>query len=284
MTLVVAERVHWGVRILSDTAVSNREAVRAESIPGVLKAVVLSARTCIAFAGRIHGGYDVIRRIARESRPAPSLKEIAGQLLEHNRETGDATEFILAHEEHLLKIGDGKIYQGSNRYWVGEADAASSWQRCRDGWRSAAAGTSGDALKDEGNNGFVVSELAFLDVLEDSQHPSVRGLPFVVERARDGHRYRSGIGMTTSQAIGPEDTILLESGGPESGGFSYTYVVTKQAGLPIVAVYFPPGRVGFVYNPLESDDALTYRAGSLRDFITVVSDKYGVELWGMHVT
>jgi hypothetical protein len=202
--------------------------------------------------------------------------EVAGALLEHNIETGDATEFILAHDENLLKIGQSKIYEGSKRYWVGEADAASQWHRRRD-----------HVLKctdEDANEGFAASMVAFLQVLDDSEYPSVRGLHFLVVRAKDGYRYERGIHVTSPRAIAPGETVLAASGGPEGGGLSYSYLVTKQAGLPVVAVYFPPGRIGFLYMPLESDDALRYRADTLRDFVIAVSDSHGIELSGMYVT
>jgi hypothetical protein len=62
MTLVVAHRTPYGVRLCSDMRVIDRGATRPPSyLNAILKAVILHPRLCVAFAGSVPLALGAIR-------------------------------------------------------------------------------------------------------------------------------------------------------------------------------------------------------------------------------
>lgn len=63
MTLVVANRVARGIRLVGDSKITDRDAILRAEPNGALKIVILEPRMCVAFSGGVNRCLDAIRRL-----------------------------------------------------------------------------------------------------------------------------------------------------------------------------------------------------------------------------
>jgi len=272
MTLVYAERTGLQVRLWADTAVTNREAAHSNIIPGVLKAVVLSRQIVVSFAGSVTGCIDVIRSIRNAGRDQISLDVALDRLCSHTAHHPKDAEFLVLDRERIYRITSGKCISGGDAYWIGDPEAASQFLTLRQA-RLAKESAQADT--------FHANQDSFHMVVEHPQFPSVSGLSMLVVRARDGYIYERGIHVVGAQPIPAGATILVGDEGPEIGGYSHTFLVPVEPGHPFAAVYFPPGRTGFLYKPLDTDEPSQVSDIGWKEFTTKVEAECGIAFHGL---
>ena len=130
---------------------------------------------------------------------------------------------------------------------------------------------------------FTVNVGAFHQLIDDLEFGSVGGLCFLVVRSRAGYIYERGIHVTGSQPIPPGGVAKVESGGPEIGGYSYSFVVPVEAGIACAGVYFPPGKAGILYCPLKNDDPVRIANISWNPFLDRAQTYCGIAFHGLYV-
>jgi len=272
MTLVYAERTGLQVRLWADTAVTNREAAHINIIPGVLKTVILGRQFVVSFAGSVSGCLDVIRRIRNSGRDQISVDVTLDRLCSHTAHHPKDAEFLVLNHEKIYRITNGNCISGGDAYWIGDPEAASQFLTLR---KASLAKEPAHA------DTFHANHPSFGMVVDDPQFPNVGGLCTLVVRARDGYIYERGIHVVGAQPIPPGATILVGDEGPAIGGYAHTFLVPAEPGHPFAAVYFPPGRTGFLYRPLDTDEPSQVSDIGWYDFIAMVEAECGIAFHGL---
>lgn len=269
MTLVYAEKTGLQIGVWSDTPVTNREAVKQSTVPGILKSIVLSPEVCVSFAGSVTGCLDTIRRVVGAQNKVLNLDELLAGLIEYNRQHPDNSAFLVAHQAEIFRITEGKCLTGGAQYWIGDSVAASEFLNTR------------EKLLCAGPNPLCYG-IAFRKLLDNSEFDTVGGLLFVVQGGAGCYTYEQVRHVTGSTSIPSDTTVRVESGGPAIGGYSYSLAVPKEPGTPCAGVYFPPGRVGHLYRPLEADEPIEVADVSWDVFLQRAEDQCGVVFHGQY--
>jgi hypothetical protein len=264
LTLVYAEKEGLQVRIWSDTKVSSKDATRPEIIPGRLKIVVCNPDLAIAFADSVTGCLDIIRKIGRGQ---TNIELLLSDLLKHNSEFPDDSQFIVAYKDSIFKISNGELLENLDRCFIGDNDSASAFLKLR-----------------RQDISFEATCIAFQKVIKDTNYPLVDGLPYLVVRDSNGkYFYERGLGVTNPNPILPGQVVLVDSGGVEDGGYSYTFVTPKISGIGLAAVFFPPANLGYLYAPLDSDLPIFFGDVTLDEFKGILNKNTGVEFVSLNI-
>lgn len=266
MTLVVGMKMAGCLHILSDTRISHPDVTQVEEIPGRLKIIIVHARLCIAYAGAADYAIDTIRDAARAS--AMSAVKAAQALREANVASGNAIEFLVGSiepEATLLTIRAGRISEVDAEDCIGDTDSAAAYRRAKNG-----SGSLSDCLR------------AFSGVIANPALPCVGGLLVRAMSTTLGFIYADeATAYYPSQAIPSGVETPLRFGGPAEGGFAYTLLVPRIPGVPVVAVHFYQGRLGYVYAPLSTDRPVPIRDVDHESLRMEVLRRFGVELQGL---
>jgi hypothetical protein len=132
MTIVIARQ--WGDRIIinSDTMVSDRNAARPNIIPGQLKAIVLTPKLSVAYAGRSGKALDTIRKVREAAREGADLRDMLDSLQEATGADSEPVEFLVGSHYQaptLYKVWEGRVSTGANWYSIGDHCAADAVMR-----------------------------------------------------------------------------------------------------------------------------------------------------------
>src|SRR5439155_14340331 len=99
VTLVVAHRISYGVRLCADMRVTDpsTSALVPGYQSGVLKAVIVHPQVCVAFAGEpVPAALDAIRGLNVAPGSEVDAARIGELLLESHRRAGAKIDFLLA--------------------------------------------------------------------------------------------------------------------------------------------------------------------------------------------
>jgi hypothetical protein len=83
--------------------------------------------------------------------------------------------------------------------------------------------------------------------------------------------------------ISPGPTSLLAATGADQGGYNYTVLTPSRPGIGAVGTYVLQGRFGWLFHPLELDEAVCYADCSCDEFIQHVRDEYSIDLDGLRL-
>lgn len=273
MTLVYAEKTGLQIRVWSDTAVTNREAARRSTVPGILKSMVLSPEVCVSFAGSVTGCLDKIRRVVGAKKEILNFDEILQGLIQHNRQFQDDSAFLVAHQAKIFRIMKGNCHEVEVGSWIGDPEAADEFLKTRGKLLQSGPSDPHDPYSE--------NCMAFRQLVSNSEFDTVGGLSFLVERGQSGYIYQRELHVTGSTSIPSGAIVRAESGGAAIGGYSHTRAVPKEPGIPCAGIYFPPGKVGYLYRPLEADEAIEIPDVSWDVFLQRAEDQCGVPFYGM---
>lgn len=312
MTLVVANRVSRGIRLVGDSTVTDRNAVLRGQLTGALKIVILEPRVCVAFSGGVHRGIDAIRRLhARQcitlnQRLDPS--DVQNLLSEAAHDGG--VEFLVATvaPKSLMRVRAGEVTP-SDQLWIGDHDAFEAYQRhfheptgmafrahaetpeeeafheelARSRGRESFQGHGLDADQQEDFDLAAGMSQAMDDVIADPSVPTVDGFPIHVKGDDEhGFRYQSRAAQFGGfpQTIRPGVETPLRFGKPASaGGYGYTYCIPAETGVGAVGVHFPQARIGALFHPVLGDEPIRYRGVDQGEFISAVEKDHEIRLY-----
>lgn len=272
MTLVAAIRNGQRIVVMSDTAISNRNAAHPNAVPGRLKSIVVSTTLTISYAGLSSQALDAIRsvRVLRLG-----LSTAIEALLEASRRHQGALDFLIcSHEDkesaRLIKISDSQVYEGANYYWIGNADSARAFARYESNYRHP------DNPPDYQSAEEREFTHRFFDYVENSRDPNVGGAVVNCLCSEYGHCYQDHAGVnhwepiTVPDPTPPEIKFALHKSGRAS--FSYHLYCPAERGVALVGYYMEQPGVGFLHVPLEQDDPIPVTAASEGEFRRVVSE------------
>jgi hypothetical protein len=241
MTIVIARK--WGDRIvmLSDTMISDRTAACPDIIPGQLKAIVLTPKLSVAYAGRAGKALDTIRKVwgaAREGADLPDMLESLRQVTGENTEPVDF--LVVSHYEAptLYKVWEGKVSTGANWYSIGDYCAADAVMRGMELKPIIDPGRwySGDELR---------LSVAFKDVVLESTFPGVGGFSFELLGSPLGHCYQNGAGSHSWGTVRSDGIDTPEFRSFEKTGTAhYKYNMTSSyRGAGVTGAFLPQTRL-----------------------------------------
>lgn len=275
MSIVAAMKFNDRIIVMSDTMISDPTGTADKIIPGGLKSIVINEWLTISYAGLSTQGIDVIRAINNLSDIC--TEAAIAMLIKASKAYEDELDFILcSHEEsvRLIKISSGTTFEGSDTYWIGSQQAAMELSKI-------------EVPKMEFNNlpeyispKEILFTTAFSNYLRDGRCKGVGGAAINCLCSKYGHCYQIHAGAFSW------DTIIIGQDDYEkrqelnkTGMYHYEYNVcsTSERGQAIVGFYLGQCNVGYLYDPLHSDDAIEIKNINLKDFSELV-DYAGIVL------
>lgn len=255
MSLVMARQFGNRICILSDTMVSDSNATRDDVIPGQLKTIVLNKKLTIAYSGLVNKSIHKIRKIRGNIQNGISLESILQDLCEFSIEENNEVDFIIAShitEPTLMKIANGNTYDGSDRYWIGNGEAATTVQKLIDN----------DTRPFDGLPVYVTSEEAkfkeaFHDVVSQRHITEVGGVAFYCLCSPKGHCYENHAMSVMWDTIPLDGTLdeLARRKYERTGTayYSFSLASADDSGLAVTGAFLPQNDIGYLYSPLDSD-------------------------------
>jgi hypothetical protein len=294
MSLVVAHRISYGVRLSADLRVTNANATRIVPgyLSGVLKAVIVHPHVCVAFAGKpVTAAIDAIRRLDILPDSAVDVARIADLLLDSHRRVGEI-DFLLAtlHPTVLARIGDGAVAWDLPTAWIGDYDAFALFQHTYLE-ENPVLSRFADVLPEDEFNDLVVADRSIdaLQAVINFDLPTVgeSGI-FVVPRppqdANAGFAYlESSLASTGRPRPTHPGVNPLQAGSAPHGDFSFAILAPTEPGIGAMAIYFLEGQLGLLYYPMKFDDPRRFPNVSVADFKDAVHAEHGFSLRGIGI-
>ncbi len=274
MTIVLARKFDQRIIVLSDTMISDQEALGHNIFPGRLKSIVVNKWLTVSYAGLSVQAMDIIRSLRTIS--DLTTNDAVAILLRANEHHEDAIEFILcSHEEHsrLLKISASTASEGSDFYWIGSAEAATEISRSH-APGPAAAGRPDHVTQDELD--FISTFWRFLN---KGVSGCVGGAAVNCLCSPCGHCYQThaGIFAWDTIVVGKDDPIAREAMNKTGMyQFGYNLCAPETRGVALVGLYFDQSATGYLYDPMNRDDAVKIRNTDVASFSRLVSDSAAV--------
>jgi hypothetical protein len=271
MSLVVTRK--WGNRavMLSDTMISDRNAAHPDIIPGQLKAVVVSEKLSVGYAGRKGIALNAIREVRDSIMHGVSLNSVLELLSDASCLEESATDFlVISHLEEaaLYKICGGEVRGGGDYYWIGDGDAIRIIRVAFE--EEVAIADLPDYVPEEE----IKLHQAFAKVLEHASLPTIGGFYFHLLASALGHCYVNHAGSYAwdQVSLGVISTAEYQKF-RQSGTASWEYSITSSVrrGIGLTGAYLPQPRLGFIYDPLENDSPITVRDTTLEAVSAEVS-------------
>lgn len=270
MTIVVAMKFSDRVCVLSDTMISNREGTGNNVIPGRLKSIVINKWLTISYAGLSTQAIDTVREIYRSENI--KTEAVIHLLAEVSRLHDGELDFIVcSHEQsvRMVKIANGKIFEGGDAYWIGNSQAAAELSKIE------LPNTKCVDLPEYITADELIFKSSFQEFMRSNRCEGIGGAVIDCLCSPYGHCYNSHAGAFSW------DTIVLGEDDPvqrkiteKTGMYHYAYNVcsTIARGQAIVGFYLGQSGVGFIYDPIHYDEARRVDGCSMSEFSSFVED------------
>jgi hypothetical protein len=237
--------------------------------------VTLNRDVCVAYAGTADHSVDIIRG-ADPTFTAEAAVEYFHAV--HTKASG-SVDFIVgcASTCSLFSIREGRVEAAQQECWIGDRDAFDEYQR-----RELVARVP-QGIPSEMEH-FSRAIHAFMNVVQEREVPTVGGLAIRAGSTPEGWVYLDqALAYYPSQTIPSGVTTPLSFGGRAEGGFAYSLLVPRVAGIPVVAVHVFQGSLGFIYAPLRADKPIQLANVSHDDLRREVLQRFKVAVDGPKV-
>jgi hypothetical protein len=271
MTLVVAHRSMNRIVVMCDTMIANDNLLRPNSVPGRLKAIVLSESLTIAYAGLSNLALQDVRALKQV--PGLTTAQAVAFLRNASDRSAGAVDFLVCSHEipengRLIKIAEGKAFEGPDIFWIGNADSAREVARMS---LPPLPGESGGEYYSLEERQFV---RRFHTYVEKNEDRAVGGMVINCLASQYGHCYQDHLGVfvervTVPDPVEPELRLQMQRSGMD-GYYSYGVHCAPVRGVAIVGAHFEQAGIGFVYDPLHEDEAEKVRVASQQEFQALI--------------
>ncbi|MCB0462924.1 MAG: hypothetical protein R2816_10520 [Flavobacteriaceae bacterium] len=130
MTLIICRQIKEKVYIVSDSKVTDKNAVRNNPLAGNLKSLILNPYLSLSFAGNVHYAEKILELFY--SNRIGSLQQLVLSCLKANIESNDETDFIIASLQNgnaiIIKISNKTAQQNQQNAWIGNQLAFNKFQ------------------------------------------------------------------------------------------------------------------------------------------------------------
>lgn len=270
MTFIAAQKFGDRIIFVSDTKLNDPEGITRpgekrrlnDYIPGILKAVTLSPKVSVAFAGVVARALSAIRDL-RSSINEWDFQRCAEYLA--NASLDGAVDFLIASHidaPALAKIQDGKVFIGQPFYWIGDPAIGrpfiDAMQERRDQIEIMKQQNrySYPAGWDE-NESIFTGAMTMLLLRNPALTDAVGGIPIQLLASPYGHTYGSSAGAINLDTVIRGDGKWFNMDGLEVesgyGQYSYSIVASAYRGAPVVGVWIQETSTGYLYLPLTNE-------------------------------
>lgn len=259
MTIVVARRFGERIIIASDTMVSGSHGASSNIIPGRLKAIVLSPIVSVAYAGLSLQAIDAIRGVKKVLDAGGDLSATEALLIAASaRHPGELDFIIAAHENGpaLRKVVDGQITNNLENAAIGETSLVRAILEAEMGGPEQLIPSEYEAE--------IAFSRGFVSLFNDHGvqiTSDVGGFPTFLLASPYGHTYQphGGVAAWDIRRGGVPET-LKQREDRSSGMTEWRYQVLPSTlrGAGVIGAIVPSAGVGYVYSPLEDDDAMRF--------------------------
>tara|TARA_R110002049_G_scaffold220562_1_gene392108 strand:- start:550 stop:1482 length:933 start_codon:yes stop_codon:yes gene_type:complete len=259
MTIGIGRKFGRRMVLATDTMIIDNNTGRADSIPGRLKAIILSPYVSIAYAGHADPAIFTIRRAHQSLLETGNVREAAKILIEASSRTDVDVEFILAFHEDgrpfMHKVTAQGISDDLENCFIGDAHVVRDVLQVEPSQRGQGSPDIGILVEE---SRFANAFHALFTDRGVQVSGSVGGVPIILNASPYGHHYQ---GHALSMAW---DTIDFAVGitpaqhrAQRAGETAWKYNVIDGIlrGVAVMGVALPQAGVGFVYSPLHNDDA-----------------------------
>ena len=280
MTLIVGRIVNNGIRFISDSKITDENAVRNNVLSGNLKSFIVHHSTCVCFAGNTYFAEKFLTEFY--SKKISNLKELLLCCLNLNIESNDETVFCIGNlnnnKSQLFKISERKIENNLKSVWIGDKIAFNKYQEL---YHSSTK-----------ENEFQRMEESFDRIVKDEKIETVSDFQISTETVfhSESKSHIFIYGFKTSISFAPQTfksksrttTITIPHGGPEIGGFGACYLRSININEPGIAIHFPQGKFGVLFCPkLSRNNAIIIKEPDGECFAYEIKKKYGIVLEGL---
>lgn len=270
MTIVVSKKFSDRICVLSDTMISDKGAIKNNIIPGRLKSIVINSWLTVSYAGVSIQAIDAVRELYRTNNLSTELaiKHLAHVSKYYNGEI----DFILCSHEHdprMVKIANGQSFEGGDAYWIGSSQAAIELSKTK------FADIKDNNLPDYISAEEMLFKREFDEFMRSNRCEGIGGAIIDCLCSPYGHCYISHASSFSWDRIpigkGKDDSNK-RAAVHKTGMYSYEYNVcsTSSRGVAIVGFYLGQAEIGYIYDPIHSDDAKEINNLSMQDFSRIV--------------
>lgn len=259
MSLCIVKIINGDLRINADSLLSGSGVRRHDIVTdSALKAILLSEKTCLCFAGNPDYITDVYEFI--KVRPKIPLQPFTKLLHDLNVKSSGAVEFILAgyvnfDEPYIWEFKDGKV-QSTLSSWIGS-------KKGFDVFQTTYLSENESRRKDAVEHHF---DKAFEAVINDDKVPEVGDFHFTVytTRAKQEHFkrhkfliYRSIVKIVAQlpAGFGEVSTIMKTE---TNTNYAISYVPSKDLLNPGLGIHFGHVNYGFLFKPCADIKPIVY--------------------------
>lgn len=290
VTLIVARKIEAEIRIISDSKITNYEALLRSQLQGVLKCIIVSPTCCVSYAGEVWHAEQALTAVLEN--PQWSREKVIDYLLGKHIELACKADFLVAFSDGTAiidRIANGILETDLPSAWIGDQTAFSAFQAHFHAKAPPPQNTVhwGASLESELVQIAERMSNAFNAVVGDSRYPSVDGFAIRVTSQpakNDGFRYLSHMSGTGFLPVSntTEPTSLLRTLGAEGGSFSYSILVPSSSGVGAIGIYVLEGCFGVLFFPARQLQWIkeTFRDVTCDEFISAVRQKHGIAMDG----
>ena len=272
MTLVVAKMFGSRIVTMSDTMISDRNARAPNIVPGRLKSIVLNTWLTVSYSGLANQGLDAIRELA--ALLFSSTDAALAKLADCSKELGGEVDFIIcSHEQsrspRSIKVSSGRVFEGALTYWIGSPAAAAALSRYKA--RSAPPKDLPECV-DANELDFTGRFHEYMKACADT---TVGGATVNCLGSEFGHCYQDHASSSWWEPITvPDDEDPRERAAKHRTGIvshEYHVYTACNRGVAVVGLYLGQPGIGYIYDPLISDEALLFRVhdqSAFRELLT----------------
>ena len=281
MTLIICRQIKEKIYIVSDSKVTDKNAVRNNPLTGNLKSLILNPYLSLSFAGNIHYAEKILELFY--SNRIANLQQLVLQCLKANIESNNETDFIIASLENgnriIIKISDKTAQQNQQNAWIGNQLAFNKFQEYYHTSNSDKKESSkiNKAFKSVIENEGIEDVADFCLSIETVYQENIKKHCFIYEMSAEVS-FRPGT-ITFSK---DKQSQIIPFGGPEKGAFLALYMRSFNLLKPAIAIHFPEGKFGVLFCPaINLNKAEIIKEADGEKFMDIIFEKYGINLEGL---
>lgn len=282
MTFVAARTFPKRTLVISDTRLTDPSgSLRSgdgrhqidNCIPGQVKIVPLNSRLSIAYAGSIIRALDAIRHVASSGHDDDVEVCNSLRLVSLN---GDVEFLIVSHlsgSAKVIKAANGVLSLHQDIHWIGDPSVTALltseiFKTKEQGKPFRAKMFAQDPEDDQWEEWSFGRGWSNLLLQSPKLVPGVGGIPIVLNAIVAGHHYHISAGAVIGEDVSVYgDGRWVNSSGvavePLYGQYSYSIVTSGIDGTAVVGVWLQEIGTGYLYLPLDQDEPITLKGGSI---------------------
>jgi hypothetical protein len=281
MSLIICRQIEEKIYIVSDSKVTDKNAVRNNPLSGNLKCLILNPYLSLCFAGNIYYAEKILELFYKNK--TLNLQQLVLECLRANIESNNETDFIVASLENgnkiIIKISNKTAQQNQQNAWIGNSQAFNKFQEYYHSTKSDKKESSkiNEAFKSVIKNEKIENVSDFCLSIETIYQKEIKKHCFIYEMSAEVSYAPATITLTNNN-----QSKIIPFSGPEKGAFIALYMRSFNLLKPAIAIHFPEGKFGVLFCPaINLNKAIIINESDGEKFMDIVLEKYGINLEGL---